>query len=173
GAVPKPANVGEGQWTGIHAIVPDPKTGDKVYVVAYSTGGDKKGLWVCTNPRAPKPAFIQKGARYFARGLAIDPRDPHRAYLTTSPAANSGKSNIDTLTTFGIETTTNIDASNPTWTNLNRGKQWPFAWPVVVDPFDSSLLYVGEPGNGAMKLRLPAVPTPLTPPPPPAPSRNA
>ncbi|TMQ63621.1 MAG: hypothetical protein E6K78_10425 [Candidatus Eisenbacteria bacterium] len=156
GAVPKPDNVGEAQWTGIHAIVPDPVARDKVYVVAYSTGGDKKGLWVCTNPRASKPAFTRKAARLFARGLAIDPRDPRRAYLTTSPAANSGKSNIDTTTTFGIETTANIDAPTPAWTSLNRGKQWPFAWPVVVDPFDSSVVYVGEPGNGALKLRLPA-----------------
>ncbi|HKQ57218.1 MAG TPA: hypothetical protein VJY35_05065 [Candidatus Eisenbacteria bacterium] len=152
GTVPKPENVGEAQWTGVHAIVPDPVTHDRVWVVAYSTAGVKSGLWMCANPRAPKPTLTQKASRHFARGFTLDPKHPGRAYLTTSPAANSGKAGVDTTLTFGLETTEQIDAAQPAWTSLNRGKQWRFAWPVVVDPFDSTVVYVGEPGNGALKL---------------------
>jgi hypothetical protein len=125
---------------------------DRVWVVAYSTAGTRSGLWMCADPRATKPTFAQKATRHFARGFALDPRDPGRAYLTTSPAANSGKAGADTTLTFGLETTEAIDAAQPAWTSLNRGKQWRFAWPVVVDPFDSTVVYVGEPGNGALRL---------------------
>jgi len=34
------------------------------------------------------------------------------------------------------------------WTEVNEGLSWPFAWPIEIDAKSPNLVYVGTPGTG-------------------------
>jgi len=126
----------EVQWTGVHAITPDPRTAGRVYVAAYGSG---KGIYR-SNDQGGSWTQIRTGD-YF-RGVAVSPADANEIFVTSSKAYKAGGSPGGS---DGILRSTNGGQS---WASLNDGLAWPYAGPIAIDPSNPSRIIVGSPGTG-------------------------
>ncbi|MGH7740997.1 MAG: WD40/YVTN/BNR-like repeat-containing protein, partial [Candidatus Eiseniibacteriota bacterium] len=131
------------RWPGVHAIVPDPGTAGRLYVVSF---GDGRGLYR-SDDQGRHWSKLRAGA--FCRELAIDPADPRRLYLTSSRAYKSGGR------AEGSEGVLRSADGGRSWTPWNQGLAWPFAGPIVVNAGLSGRAFVGSPGNGFFRRSLP------------------
>ena len=131
------------RWPGVHAIVPDPRTSGRVYVVSF---GDGHGLYR-SDDRGDHWTKLRTGA--FCRELAVDPADPQRLYLTSSRAYKSGGRVEDS------EGVLRSADGGRNWTPWNQGLAWPFAGPILANVGGSGRVYVGSPGTGFFRRSLP------------------
>jgi photosystem II stability/assembly factor-like uncharacterized protein len=135
------------QWSGVHAIVPDPRHSRWAYVAAYGSGrgiyrtSDGGGTWT----------RLRSGT-YF-RDVAVDPVDTQVLYAAGSRAFKSGSS------ASGSEGLLQSTDGGQTWTSLNGGLAWPFAARIAVDPANHYRLILGSPGAGFLTCTLPGATT--------------
>ena len=82
------------------------------------------------------------------RGVAVNPANPDIIYATSSQNTCCGAPPEGSL---GV--VRSIDGG-ATWTQVNEGLPWPFAWPIALDPADPSVVYIGSPGTGFYRRRF-------------------
>ena len=128
-------------WQGVSAIHPDPARPGWVWVAVYGPG---RGVYRSTDGGV---GWLQLRSDDYQRAVAVDPQNPQRVYATASSVFTSGGS----PTSSGV--TRSVDGG-ATWAPANEGLAWPFAIPLVVDPGDSSLVWVGAPGTGFHRRRF-------------------
>lgn len=117
-------------------IKPDPSNPGWVYVVCY---GKDLGLY---RSKDGGVTWKKLWTNNVARGVAVHPRNPNVLYVTSSlndccgagPAGSAGVMR-------------SVDGGE-SWTPVNEGLAWPFAWPIEVDPHDPSFVFLGSPGTG-------------------------
>jgi photosystem II stability/assembly factor-like uncharacterized protein len=131
------------RWPGVHAIVPDPVTRGRVYVVSF---GDGHGLYR-SDDRGAHWSKLHDGA--YCRELAIDPADPRRMLLTSSRAYKSGGK------AEGSEGVLRSTDGGRSWESWNQGLAWPFAGPALLDVGGSRRAYIGSPGTGFFRRAWP------------------
>lgn len=143
-----PTDIDTFQWTGVHEIVPDRFTWDKVYAVAYGKGGDK-GLYV-SGDKGTTWTLLRAGK--YSRGMTVDRFDARKMYLTSSYATRNGHWRAE------AEGALRSTDGGATWTPFNEGLAWTFGWPVVVRPTQTASpqtdpnlnyrIFIGSPGTG-------------------------
>lgn len=135
----------EVQWTGVHAITPDPSNTGRAYVAAYGSG---KGIYRSSD-RGGTWSKLRAGD--FFRGVTVNPSNSTELFATSSKAYKAGGS------VGGSDGVLRSTDSGQTWTSLNDGLAWPFAGPIAVDWSNPSKLIVGSPGTGFWIRNLEAV----------------
>jgi photosystem II stability/assembly factor-like uncharacterized protein len=130
------------RWPGVHAIVPDPRTRGRVYVVSF---GDGHGLY--RSDDAGNHWSKLRGGAFF-RELAIDAADSQRLYLTSSRAYKSGGR------AEGSEGVLRSADGGRSWSPWNEGLAWPFAGPILVNVGGAGRAFVGSPGTGFFRRSM-------------------
>jgi sortilin (neurotensin receptor 3) len=126
----------EVQWTGIHAITPDPRNVGRVYVAAFGSG---KGVYR-SNDLGSTWSQIKSGD-YF-RGVAVSPSNASDVFITSSKAYKAGG------TPGGSEGILRSQDGGATWSSIQDAIPWPYAGPIAIDPVNPSKIIVGSPGTG-------------------------
>ncbi len=143
---------GSGRWDedykGIWDILTDPVNPDRVYAVAYGNG-DSKGLYKSDN-RGTNWTKIKSG-RYL-RSVAVSPANPDIIYLTSSSAYVDG--NYDASADDGIFYSSD---GGQNWEKVSNGMQWEFGIPVAINTKAEPWVFVGSPGTGFQKAKVPSV----------------
>lgn len=140
-AVSHPDFTGSGQnpwgwdyeWTGIHALRPDPYHPDRLYAAVW---GEGRGLYVSQDRGASWDKLLTDD---YLRDIAIA---PDALYATSSKASCCGAS---TLHSNGIRRSQD---GGQTWETVNDGLAWPFAGPITLDPRNPARVIVGAYGTG-------------------------
>ncbi len=132
----------DSEGEGVFDIQPDPHQSQWVYVTVYGTG---KGLWRSKDGGLSWQKLLQDD---FMRKVAISPLDQNLIYATSSSAFTYG----------GYDPASNgvlysKDGGN-SWQKANEGMAWPFALCVKLDTM--GFVFVGSPGTGFQKARVPA-----------------
>jgi photosystem II stability/assembly factor-like uncharacterized protein len=126
----------EVQWTGIHAITPDPRNMGRVYVAAYGSG---KGVYRSNDQGA---TWSQLRTGDYFRGVAVNPLNANGIFATSSRAYKAGGS------PGGSEGVLRSQDGGQTWSSLNDGLAWPYGGPIAIDPWSPSKVIAGSPGTG-------------------------
>lgn len=124
----------QAKWSGPHCIM---ITGDTVSVAVY---GRNRGFYRSVNNGNSWSLMRQDD---FAMEIARD--DYGSLYLGSSSATSTG--GVGTSGATGVQISRN---SGVTWTSLNSGLPWPFAWPIETmnEGGGAVRLFVGSPGSG-------------------------
>jgi photosystem II stability/assembly factor-like uncharacterized protein len=131
------------EMRGVYDIKTDPVNAGWVYVVCYGNG---LGLY---RSRDSGETWEHLWTNSVARGVAIHPTTPNILYATSSLNECCGAGPTGSA---GVVRSTD---SGQTWTQVNEGLPWPFAWPVEVDPADPSWVFIGAPGTGYYLRQFP------------------
>ncbi len=135
-------------YKGIWDIETDPVTPERVYVVAYGNG-DSKGIYKSDN-KGTNWTKIKTG-RYL-RSVAVSKANNNVLYLTSSSVYVDG--NYDPSADDGIFYSTN---GGTNWEKISGDMTWEFAIPVAVSTKAEPWIFVGSPGTGFQKAKVPSV----------------
>ncbi len=135
-------------YKGVWDIEVDPVTSGKVYVVAYGDG-DTKGVYKSNNSGTTWTKI--KSGRYM-RSVAISAANPDIIYVTSSSVYVDG--NYDETADDGIFYSP--DGGN-TWEKVTDGMEWEFGIPVAINTKSEPYVFVGSPGTGFQKAKVPSV----------------
>ncbi len=124
------------EMRGVYDIKPDPSNPGWVYVTCYGNG---LGLYRSQDGGV---SWQKLWSNNVARGVAVHPENPEILYVTSSlndccgagPAGSAGVMR-------------SVDGGK-NWTAVNQGLAWPFGWPIEIDPFDPTFVFLGSPGTG-------------------------
>ncbi len=143
---------GTGRWDdeykGVWDIEVDPVTSGKVYVVAHGNG-DTKGVYR-SNDSGTNWTKIKNGK--YLRSIAISVANPDIIYVTSSSVYVDG--NYDDAADDGIFYSS--DSGN-NWQKVTDGMEWEFGIPVGISKKSEPWVFVGSPGTGFQKAKVPAV----------------
>jgi hypothetical protein len=131
---PNPYTLTQAKWYGPHSILL--AGGDTVYVAVFAKN---RGLYRSIDAGNTWTRIL---ADDFAREIVRD--DSGNLYFGSSSATNSG--GVGTSGATGVQVSHDAGA---TWSSLNSGLPWPFAWPI--QPMNTGggvQLFVGSPGSG-------------------------
>lgn len=127
--------------SGVH-VKADPARPGWVYVACY---GEGKGLY---RSRDRGQSWEKLLTNDWMRGVAVNPVNPEIIYATSSQNTCCGAPPEGSL---GVVRSTDGGA---TWTQVNEGLPWPFAWPIALNPADPAVVFVGSPGTGFYRRRF-------------------
>ncbi len=136
-------------WQGVFDIKTDPHRPGWVYVTEF---GDGRGLYRSADRGESWQKLLTDD---FMRGVAISPTNPDVLYATSSNALEAGGYDPRSR---GVLVSMDGGA---TWAGANDGMTWPFAVPVTISA--DGWVWVGSPGTGVQKARIPGAPTALEP----------
>ena len=130
------------EMRGVFDIKTDPAHAGWVYVVCH---GNRLGLY---RSKDGGVTWEHLWTDNVARGVAITPGQSDILYVTSSLNDCCGAGAADSAGVLR-----SVDGGQ-TWTPVNDGLPWPFAWPVEVDPVDPSWVFIGAPGTGYYKRQF-------------------
>ena len=128
--------VGTSEMTNVNDIKADPNNPTWIYTVC--TGTDK-GLY---RSKDNGTSWTKILTDRYARGIAVDPKNPDNLYFASSSAYDSGGYNSASK---GVMISRD---GGLTFRSANQGVSWPFAWCIEVDPNDTSYVFAGMNGSG-------------------------
>ncbi len=135
-------------FKGIWDVETDPVNPNRVYVVAFGNG-DTKGVYKSDN--AGNNWTEIKTGKYL-RSIAISPANPEVLYLTSSSVYVDG--NYNASADDGIFYSSDGGFS---WEKVSGDMAWEFGIPVAINTKSEPWVFVGSPGTGFQKTKIPSV----------------
>ncbi|MEE9439043.1 MAG: T9SS type A sorting domain-containing protein [Saprospiraceae bacterium] len=132
------------EYDGVFDIKTDPNNENWIYVTVL---GNNKGLY----------KSIDKGNNWikiltddYMRKVAIVPRESNMLYATSSSAFDAGGYDVNSN---GIWFS---DDGGQTWSQHNHDMAYPFALAIAIDNTIDPIVFVGSPGSGFQKSKVPS-----------------
>lgn len=136
----------DSSYDAVFDIKTDPNNADWVYVTAI---GKNKGLYKSTDRGNSWEKMLNND---FMRKVVITPQNSNIMYATSSSAFESGGYNINSKGVLF----SNDGGKN--WTEQNKDMAYPFALAVAIDNTISPNVFIGSPGMGFQKSKVPGFP---------------
>lgn len=130
-------------WNGVFEIKADPNIANTVYAVVY---GKNKGLYKSENAGVNWRKLYTND---YLRGIAIDPNNSNRLYISSSLAYHSGGYHSNSLGVLYSED------GGANWYTANENMSWLFAGRMEIETGNNPHIWAWSPGTGIQYAALP------------------
>ncbi len=131
------------EYTGVFDINCDPNNVNWVYITVI---GENRGLYLSKNKGSTWDKILEDD---FMRKVAIAPNNSKVLYATSSSAFEAGGYDDSSK---GVLYSTD---GGQNWTQQNDGMAYPFALAVDISRATTPIVFVGSPGTGFQKAKIP------------------